>query len=64
MYIETSSKIHKVWKSLKMAARIKKNAILKSAGIETQEFLKPNNCKVVKFVNISQRISPKRYNYF
>ena len=47
-----------------MAARIKKNAILKSAGIETKEFLKPNNCKVVKFVNISQRISPKRYNYF
>ena len=47
-----------------MAARIKKNAILKSAGIETKEFLKPNNCKLVKFVNIRQRISPKRYNYF
>ena len=49
-----------------MAARIKKNAILKSAVIETKEFLKPNNCKVVKLVNISQRISPKRYtsNYF
>ena len=48
-----------------MAARVKKNAIVKSAGIETKEFLKPNNCKVVKFVNISQlRISPKRYNYF
>ena len=40
-----------------MAARIKENAILKSAGIETKEFLKPNNCKVVKFVNISQRIT-------
>ena len=47
-----------------MAARIKKNTILKSAGIEIKEFLKPNNCKVVKFVNISKRISPKRYNYF
>ena len=47
-----------------MAARIKKNAILKSAGIETKDFLKPNNCKVVKFVNTRQRISPKRYNYF
>ena len=47
-----------------MAARIKENAILKSAGIETKEFLKSNKCKVVKFVNISQRISSKRYNYF
>ena len=64
MYTETNSKIHKVWRSSKMAARIKKNALLKSAGIETKEFLKPNNCKVVKFVNNSQRISPKRYNYF
>ena len=47
-----------------MATRLKKYAILKNAGIETKEFLKPNNCKVVKFVNISQRISPKRYDYF
>ena len=36
-------------------SQIKKNTILKSAGIETKDFLKPNNCKVVKFVNISQR---------
>ena len=64
MYIETSSKIHKAWRSSKMATRLKKYAILKSTGIETKEFLKPNNCKVVKFVNISQRISPKRYDYF
>ena len=47
-----------------MAARVKENAILKSAGIETKKILKPNNCKMVKFVNIRQRISPKRYNYF
>ena len=63
MYIETSSKIRKVLKLSKMAAKIKKNAILKSAGIETKEFLKPIS-DVVKLVNISQRISPKRYNYF
>ena len=63
MYIETSAKILKVLRSSKMAAKIKKNAILKSAGIETKEFLKPIS-DVVKFVNISQRISPKRYNYF
>ena len=41
----------------------KENAIFKSAGVETKEFLKPIS-KVVKFVNISQRIRPKRYNYF
>ena len=63
MYIETTSKIHKVWRSLKMAPRIKKNAIFKSAGVETKEFLKPIS-KVVKFVNISRRIRRKRFNYF
>ena len=46
-----------------MAARIKENAILKSADIETKEFLKPIS-KVAIFVNISQRISPNRYKYF
>ena len=42
-----------------MFARIKKNVILKSADIETKEFLKPIS-KVAIFVNISQRISLNR----
>ena len=46
-----------------MAARIKENAILKSADIETKEFLKPIS-KVAVFVNTSQRISLNRYNFF
>ena len=46
-----------------MAARIKEIAILKSADIETKEFLKPIS-KVAIFVNISHRISPNRYKYF
>ena len=46
-----------------MAARIKENAILKSADIETKEFLTPIS-KVAILVNISQRISLNRYKYF
>ena len=42
-----------------MSGRIKENAILKSADIETKELLKPI-IKVAIFVNISQRISPNR----
>ena len=42
-----------------MFARIKENVILKSADIETKEFLKTIS-KVAIFVNISQRISPNR----
>ena len=40
-----------------MAAKIKENALLKSADIETKEFLKPIS-KVAIFVNTCQRISP------
>ena len=43
-----------------MAARIKENAILKRADMETKEFLKPIS-KVAVFVNISQRISLNIY---
>ena len=42
-----------------MSARIKENAILKSADAETKELLKSIS-KVAVFVNISQRISLKR----
>ena len=42
-----------------MSVRIKENAILKSANIETKELLKPI-IEVAVFVNISQRISPNR----
>ena len=42
-----------------MFARIKENVILKSADIETKEFLKLISMVAI-LVNISQRISPNR----